>query len=208
MPNKTQQRRRRAASSNSKKMTLTNPPPITAYPAFRKTFRFLVGNGVTNQPVIGYDLLGLLAVATSPSGATSILSAVKIHSCSIWVSNVANATAFPDVFWTGSYAKTQKTIDISTGSSVPAHVRSVPPVGSDAAMWCSYQTGAATKLTLTCPANSVVDLDCSVIMTNFGVNPVVGYTSTGLTAGGVFFGPLDHNTGVPKIIPLDVTYYG
>ncbi len=207
MPNKTQQRRRRAASKQTK-MSVSAPPTITAYPAFRKTFRFLVSNGVTNQPVIGYDLMGLLAVATSAAGATSILSAVKIHSCSIWVSNVANATAFPDVFWTGSYAKPQKTLDISSGSSQPAYVRSVPPAGSDAAMWCSYQTGSATKMTLTAPANAIVDLDCSVIMTNYGVNPVVGYTSSGLTAGGVFFGPLDHNTGTPKIIPLDVTYYG
>lgn len=189
-------------------MGILHPPAINAYPSFRKTFRFSVGTGITNQPVIGYDLLGLLGVATSTTGVRSIVAGVKIHSISIWASNSGTNQSTPDVFWAGDYQKPQKKLDTSIGSAEPAYVRVVPPPNSTASFWISYGVGAGTKFTITAPVGALVDLDAEIVLSNGGVTPTIVYVSSGLTLGDVVFGPLDHNTGTPRLIPVDVTYYG
>ncbi len=179
-------------------------------------FRFMmpVSAGVTRQPVTGNDLLGLLGVATSATGVTSIVAAVKIHSITIRVPNYASSIAsqFASVFWDGqTYQAPSIPSEVAMSMAKPAVVVSQPPPQSDASFWITYGSRAATIFRLTAPQLSVIDLNCTIILQNATLlqeGGILTYVSSGLTAGQVYFGMLDKNTGTPKITPVEVTYYG
>lgn len=183
--------------------------------SLRKTFRFSNGvNGITAQPVTVGDLLGLVGTATSATGVTSNLAAVKIQRITIRTPSTSQSNNAPSLQWLGSFYSDPRIMNEGAlGSAFPTVLSEAPPPASDAAMWIEKAQGSSTIIvSVTAPQGSVIDLDCIIKFANAAnvtLQSPLTYVSSGLTTGYTYFGCLDKNTASPKIIPYGpISYYG
>jgi len=175
----------------------------------RHTFRFNVSGALTSQPIYGYDFLGLVAASTSATGATSVLSGVKLRRITLYSSG-SNASSL-GLVWAGAYAKPTMTSDTVLGTAEPAVFATAPPSGSAASFWISYAERATQYCAISAPTGTIIDVVADILWANGTVtsSAYVTYVSSGLVAGQLYFGPLDKQTGAPKIFPVTpVAYYG
>ncbi len=174
-------------------------------------FRYSANGALALTPVTGLDLLGAIGVATSATGITNALAAVRIKSVEAWCPATSGAISLDVIFLGSSYVAPHRTSDVSMGYTVPSHVKCVPTPGSEPSLWISYNNRNATYFTINGPSATTVDVVLDIIYMNGGVlsnGNVITYVTSGVTAGLIYFGPLDKNTGSPKLIPSDVAYYG
>jgi len=176
------------------------------------TFRFQNTAGTTNVQIQIKDLLGLMATATAATTLTSLFCGIKIKRLTIRTPAAAAAFASPTIQWNGlNYERPQYLNESTLGTAEPAVLVSVPPKGSDPSFWLSQATGAATVVVIiSAPVNSIVDLDCTVILQNGStlgnVAPLTYSGSSGLTAGYVYYGNLDRSAS-SQFTPVQVNRY-
>lgn len=129
----------------------------------------------------------------------------KIHSIEIWgpmAADLVPVTA--SVEWTGNavgaYGKSVRHSDTSMGASMPAHVKSVPPKGSQSAQW--FSTVDANRVcTLAYPANSIVDVVLSLVMRDDGTATAVQVAPAGATVGAIYIRALNSPVN-NNLVPL------
>lgn len=176
------------------------------------TFRFQNTAGVTNVQIQVKDLLGLAATATAATTLTALFCAIKIKRLTIRTPSAAAAFAAPTIQWNGlNYENPSYTNEVSLGTAEPAVLVSKPPKGSDPSFWISQATGATAVIVIvTAPINSIIDLDCTVVVQNTSqlgnVAPLTYTGSSGLTTGYVYFGALDRSQS-SQITPVQVARY-
>ncbi len=209
MPTKNKQQRKGRRGQSEP----LQPPKVDLSVKFRHVFRFSNSSGATNQPVAVADLLGLLAVATGATAITSIISAIKIQKLVIRTPAAAAGQVTPAVQWLGlTYENPSVMSQTALGTADPTVLVSRPPKMADSSFWITKSMTAGTTIcSVSAPQNSVIDLHATLFLTNAqtltGQTPVT-YSSSGLTAGYLYFGELDKNSGSAKFIPVQVSYYG
>ncbi len=205
---KSQKRREKKPNRVGPKVDLGVPPRINAALKVKHVFRFIAQSGIVDTPVYGYDMLGLNAIATSATGASSAIAAVKIHRVRGWCAGTTAQTV--GINWQGPYAEPSLITNTAMGTAEPGRFDEAPPPGSAASFWVSYSERANVLFTLTGPTAMEVDVVCTVILNNATkLASIVTYVSSGLTAGLIYFGPLDKQTGAPKLLPAaPAVYYG
>lgn len=199
-----QRRRRRRGAGEVQRRT-----PL--YIGGTHIFKFTVpSGGVTNQPVTGYDLLGLQGVAISSTGVNSMFASVRMLRARVRCQSALTNTPVVNWTWYGQQDSAQGYYDIAMGAKDNADTGwLVPPAHSSASFWVDYSLRANTFALVTAPVTSEVELEVEYVNLNAAVNgTTIAFVSSGLTVGGQYFGPLDHQTGSPKIIPSLVSYYG
>ncbi len=189
------------------------PPKIEGTIRSQHTFRFSANASLAATPVAGYDLLGLAAMATSSTGATSLLAAVRIRRVELWAPAIAGGQNALNINWVGNtFQQPRRMVDTAMNSAIPGYSSSTPPAGSDASMWVGYPQRSTTYFTLDGPTSSVVDIHVEIVLNNASLLGSAGgvptYTSSGLVVGQVYFGQLDKNSGSPHLIPVGMSYYG
>ncbi len=172
-------------------------------------FRF-VSSGLSTTTVTNVDILGLLGVATSATGVTALFASARVRQITMYAPSSSTSVLAMDVTWKGmNYVKPVRTSDVALCSTQPGMVRSRPPKGADAGNWFSFAAGTQTLFLISGPATITVDVHVDYVLANAtALGTVATYVSSGLTAGYVYFGYLDKNTGAPKLIPSDVVGYG
>ncbi len=207
--------RQRRTMGRSRMPPSLEPPKVSLTPQSRMTFRFQAGAGVSFDAIGSQDLVGLLAVATSATALSSIVSAVKIRRISIYAPAAAAGNTNSEVIWVGNQQRVDARYNSATvGSALPSVTHSKPPPASDCGKWIDGAVTPFTVCKLTFPIGSIVDLQCSIKFHNQIVyySPQTYTGSSGLTAGYVYFGPLDRVANGAlnaKLIPTGgVVYYG
>ncbi len=197
-------------SSTNRRTILSGGPPAIdlSVKVKRHTFRFVATAACTDQPVYGYDLLGMQGAATTATGVTNIIAAIKIRHVDYYLGGTTGQTA--GINWQGSYASPALLADVAIGTAEVAGRRSYPPQGSAASFWISYSERTGVFFTVNGPTNMVVDVCCDFTINNgTKLSLVTSSPSSGLSPGLVYFGPLDKNSGSPKLIPAGpALYYG
>ncbi len=219
MPNKATKKQRRANRKATRmareaQMLSSQPPPRQLVVTISKVFRFVTTNALTGYNIEVQDILGLIGVATSATGVTSLFTAGRIKYIEMWAPAAAAAQVNPDIIWLGAnYPEPSRINNAVMGSATPSHIKSYPPKdgNADAGNWFVGASSTLQLVRLIVPAAAVVDISVDLKMQNATAlnlgNPLT-YTSSGLTAGYVYFGYLDKSSGAPKLIPADVTAYG
>ncbi len=206
---------RKAARAARRERALTSqPPPRQLVVTISRVFRFVTTNAQSGYNIEVQDILGLIGVATSATGVTSLFTAGRIRYVEMWAPASSGAQVNPDITWLGAnYPEPSRFNNAVMGSATPSHIKSYPPKdgNADAGNWFVAASSTLQLVRLVVPAASVVDISVDLKMQNATAlnlgNPLT-YTSSGLTAGYVYFGYLDKSSGAAKLIPADVTAYG
>jgi hypothetical protein len=152
-------------------------------------------------------------IATGSSTLSPIAQAIKIKSVEVWaaptVFSSANAVVpiTVSVVWFNSLGnssgKTQS--DTSLSSAIPSHVVAIPEKESTSSFWLgtNIQTQAAFDIVLMTTSglaspevNIYVDVRFNWVASNQSFGPITKTTTTTLSTGLVYYGPLDGPTGV------------
>ncbi len=189
------------------------PPKIKATIQTHHVFRFAASGALSQRAVAGYDLLGMVGVATSATGVTSLLAGVRIKRVDLWAPASQSSQNTLNVNWVGNtFQRPERYVDTAINSAVPGHICSYPPPGTDASQWIGYAQRSTTYFTVDGPTASIVDVSVEIVFNNSQLLGSPGgyptYTSSGLTTGIAYYGPLDKNTGSPVLIPVGMAYYG
>jgi len=176
------------------------------------TFRFQNTAGTTNVQIQVKDLLGMMATATAATTLTALFCAIKIKRITIRTPAAAAAFAAPTVQWNGlNYEAPAYNNKVILSSAGEARLISRPPRNSDPSFWISQATGATTVvMIITAPVNSITDLDVTFIIQNGttlgNIAPLTYSSSSGLTAGYVYYGNLDRSAS-SQFTPVQVNRY-
>jgi len=151
--------------------------------------------------ISGQNLLNLLVVATSATASFRIWGAVRLKEIEMWSAGALGTTgaSLPQnligVEWfgtTNSYMNSVKVTDSSMGIK-PAYLRVKPPKESSSDFWISQGGQSDTTTTLFAINGSigaVVDVTMLVVLVDDEAASA-GPTTTGMTAGTVYWGYLD-----------------
>lgn len=200
----------RAQSGSSVSMRVINPPSIPSAVIVKRRYRFVASaataSGGTNVSTDG--LLGVMGVmAATSTTAFKLFRAARIRQVEIWAPSSGTVSGFPngtvELKWsdddTNSPGLQFSATSLSTG--VPAHIKATPPPNSSAAFWFNTTTGE-NMFTITCPAQSIIDVTMEGIMND----DLVAIATAGVTskiAGVVYYEPLDYtaNNFQPVALP-------
>ncbi len=213
MPKQNVIKRRRRVQRRGTLEHVTMPPKIQATIQSSHVFRYAASGALSSRAVAGYDLLGMVGVATSATGVSSILAGVRIKRVDLWVPASQSSQNTLNINWVGStFQRPERFVDSAINSAIPGHISSRPPAGSDASQWIGYAQRNTTYFTVDGPTATVMDVSVEIVLNNSqllgGAGGIPTYTSSGLTSGTLYFGPLDKNTGSPTLIPVGMAYYG
>lgn len=158
-------------------------------------------------PVTQRDLLDMFCVATAVNAAYRIFAAARIRRVEMWGPAAASSFATVSISLPGSVyvGGESKTISDSTlGPDRPAHICVQPPVGSLAYNWMN--DGAAdVVMNISCPLNTIIDVDIEYVMRNSEVQVAVTGAVAGATVGRVYSRTLNSG-GLANFIPVALIY--
>jgi hypothetical protein len=173
-----------------------SPPQFQAAVVFGKSFRFQSNAAAVATSFTAINLLDLFAVAVSATASNRLCSGVKLRRIRVWgppASTLVPVTVsieYNSDPASGFGAPDKLKSDTSMGADRCAYVSYRPPQGCVAAMW--QGPAAVTRLfQLSCPLNSIVEVDLTMVMQN-GETPVAtAAIVAGATIGTVFVRGLD-----------------
>jgi len=180
---------------------ISHPTPNQPTVSVSKTFRFKSALAVTGSAIRPIDLCSVLVVATTANELYRLCNNVRLRSVEIWGPPAADLTPVTvSVEWGGGegYAGASRRItDTSMGSTMPAHVRALPPRGSMAGLW-HVDTSTGTLATIICPINSIVDVHVDVTFHDDGLAaPCLTGSIGGATVGAIYMRAL--TSDVPRL---------
>ena len=186
---------------------MIHPPPFVPTRTVKCRYRFIATAASTSDQLTATSFLDLLCVAATTTSAYQLGNFFKIDSIEIWgpmASDLAPVTC--QIEWNGStagaFGKSVVHSDTSMGASVPAHVRSQPPVGSQLAQWLS--AGAFNIALLKYPAKSVVDVHFSLVLRDDAAATAVTGAVAAATVGALYVRALNSPTST-NLLPLGVS---
>lgn len=158
-------KRSRNGSKPKRKVVHAQPPPFTSTIVVTKVVRFSATALGTNI-VSGASLQSVLSVGNNTNSSTlSLASAVKLHSVEVWAPPPqSSAPTTLTLEWlgnttTGIVSNNRIISDTALGSTVCAHVKGKPPVGSLPSFWVDDSAGNLFQIAA--PAGSIVDVTAS-----------------------------------------------
>lgn len=134
-----------------------------------------------------------VSAATTTAGYPIVTSA-RIKSIELWAPPSAlGANATVTCTWFGFQTTNLSELEVSDttmSTATPAHIRSVPPPLSTAAMWFVDSTSAIMALAV--PPNGIIDLVLEMVLVD-GPGTVLapGFTLVAATVGAVYYPALD-----------------
>jgi hypothetical protein len=135
---------------------------ITTGKVFQQVFRFSATAAITTQNYTTLDLSYLFIQAATITTAYPVMGSYHLKMIEIWGTSAAiGTTSTVDIEWNSTATQTANTSVSDTVLSPfqNAHVRSPPPANSNASFWQDTgSAGASILFSITCPANSVVDI--------------------------------------------------
>jgi hypothetical protein len=183
----------------------SKPPQIPTSPSMTRTWRFS-STSATKQTIGCVDLCGIAGAVCSVANTTLQISSVgvKVHKVSIWTPPASQgASATCQIQWFSKDGDlVQEASDTSMSTSIPAHIVSKPPTGSQA--W--FQLGAAGNtlvMDITAPVGSIIDVHCTHVF----LDGVIGspYTVAAGALGVLYYLPLDGASDVFLPVSLVTT---
>jgi hypothetical protein len=172
----------------------TLPPPLVIFPARNLKLQFTLSAGVTNKNItVGNILCSMGMIASTTTNAYSMHSAVRIKSVTFWPP-AGPVTSW--LYWVGSGGNIPdqaKAAGVPGGITSSAAVRFTPPKGSLASFWWDSVDSSTTLFQIDVAENAIVMVEGD--FTTASELPTISYTSTGLTAGVVYYGFLDGHGG-------------
>jgi len=168
------------------------PNDIKMIPIQSRVIRFNASS--TAQAVRPLDLLKMLVMTTSGSTtAYEVMQAIRIRRISMyWVNSggdFGNNNVFLSFQWSGATNASDILITDRGTATEPACIKVVPPRDSIASMWFDANSPAFsnTLFTVTCPQNTIIDIDFEYIFSN-GVTSTVTLNANATTTGGAIIG--------------------
>lgn len=224
MPRNNRRKQSQAMSrDNSASLTLLRPPSFDPNTRFTQRRRFTaLASGpfvITAQNLC--DAFGMFCTATNAS-ARAIAQAIKIKHIEVWGA-VLTAGVTVGVEWNSttaapSFAPGLEVSDTSTSTAYVPHVKTRPPVNSQAAFWQSRldNTGALNTTTVLTINNdntsanaigTIVDVVADVVLYDIGGSTPIPATSiaTGIL-GSFAYRHLD-GTGARNLQPVAVSFF-
>jgi len=182
------------------------PPKLNCAPVLRTIYRFRSTSAQTNVGITGSMLAGVcgMVVYVATTTARSIASSFRIRKLTVWP-GLSTTASTSEVLWASADSTFQK--DTAFINELPGGITNtsrsvfVPPKGTLSEMWhMSGGTGSAVMFTLSCPDESIIDLDIEFTLPNAQVGSTQNFV--GSTGAGVFvYGYLDGPT-LATIAPL------
>jgi hypothetical protein len=187
------------------------PRPIAANPQSSHTFRF-TASGLTALPAgkaVSVETLLCAAgvIATTTVAGSAFHQAVKILSIEVWTPPAAQGSpATCSVLWSDSnFARNSEVSDTSVSTAEPAHVRTSPPAGTQAAFWNSSSNLADRLCTIVAPPGSIIDVTVSLIACDGGAASGVAVLVGG-NVGRASYCALDNTTlASASYLPVSLT---
>jgi hypothetical protein len=169
------------------------PLPLLATPSLGHVFQFETNATATSVSITRGDMLNLMVTAATAATAYSMIAAIKIKKVRAWAPIVSSYVPQAlEIEWNGGlYAPSAIHSAVSEGLS-PAKLETRPPPGSSPDLWTLTGASNLTEdlLTITCPANSVVQIAVALRLMDDEV-PATAYVVAGATVGKVYYGYLD-----------------
>lgn len=201
--NKQQQRAKGGNNGNSRGTPF--PPEFVPTRVLKCKYRFKATAAKTSDQLTGASFLDLLCTTPTAITGFQLGNFYRISKIEVWgpmASDLAPVTV--SVEWNGTtagvYGKSVIHSDTSMGASIPAHVVSRPPVGSQVAQWLQ-NTSNVCKLVY--PINSIVDITFQLVLRDDASVTAVTGAVAGATVGAVYVralnSPVDNN-----LVPVSV----
>jgi len=175
-------------------------PQFTTNRVNQMTFGFLATGGLTGGAAAGavtdVNIQTLLGVATAAGAGNAIIADYRIRRIEIWAppAGVASNNNLTLILDGGAVGERLEQISAtSMGSTAFAHILYRPKRDTNLGWW-NGSTSGTTQFSIIGPTNSIVHLDIEFTL----ATAVAGtaFTSAGLTAGQLYFGPLDGHNGL------------
>jgi len=205
--NNTKQRGGRNRQNNSQTRGIPAPPPFMAALVTRKRLRFEASSAspTTGTLLTSEDLFDLIVMATSATSAYQIMTGVRVRKIHVWglmTASLTPVTVAIEYLSTGSFLGQPSKIksDTSMGATRAAYVSFAPPPKSLLENWVPANS-AANLISLTFPANSIVDVEFDFVVQNGEAPQAVGAAVLGATVGKIYCRALDSN-GSALLVPV------
>lgn len=176
---------------------LTQPPEFRPTVFVRHTYRFNATAAVANKNISVGSLLeaaGMISTLVAGTTGQSISGSVQLHRISMWAPAPAAGSTDVDVNWSGTLANSMDDEKMSStvGSAGASYYTSVPRPKTLATFgWNNNGGSGATVLcTLSCPINTIIDVDMTTTLANNIAGPAVALTGP-FTSGNMAYGYLD-----------------
>jgi hypothetical protein len=181
-------------------VSIARPMPFRSAPIIPMRFRFTCGTSAVFK-ILRSDMLSRLAMTSSTVAGYRIFAGVKLNRIKIWGPTPApTATSQVSLQWISENGPPELLSDYSSSTAYPPFLESTPPKQSLASFWSIQGIDESDLLfMMELTAQSIVEIDVSVVFTNTAMAVVSGNSSTVLSityaSGGGFLGApaLDHS---------------
>lgn len=176
-----------------------HPAPYLASCRFKTVARFANSTSTVSATVSAANIGTALGVlATSATNSYPVIVSARIKRVRIWTLPSTSTTTTCAIQWLGSTGNTNASqvehSDTSLSTAEPAFVDSVPPPDSSASWWFATDGSVTTPLLfISASGPSVVDVFVDCVLSDG--NAMTAYTSSGMTAGRVYYSPLQGASG-------------
>jgi len=199
----------RKASKGSKLQqtaVIYRPPSFKPNIVVRHKYRFTnTTSGATN--VTNRNILGAMGGMCTVTNTTLItfFNCFRLNYVEIWGPTPSvGATSSVSVNWIGSInAPALQIADSTNSTSVPAHVRAIPPPQSSASFWQEPVTQSVSFFNLNCAVGSIVEIGVEGILGD--ETATLGVTIGTGVLGTIYYLALDGNTNTYKPLNMSTT---
>ena len=198
--------RPRASAASAAALNSFAPPPFSAAIVWGKTLRFRSSSALTSQAVTASNLLDLLVMATTTTAVNRLCSAVRLTQVEVWGPMAADlvpvtvSVEYNTDAATGISGSNKLRSDTSMGADRCAHVRYRPPMGTVASFWQGVSSSQRLFL-LSCPANSIVDIQLTLVLQNGEAATAAANAAVAATVGTVYCRGLDGLATASSVLP-------
>jgi hypothetical protein len=181
---------------------IPRPPRYLPEVVIGWTFRYQCSAAISNLQITNNNLAQLVYMASTTTVGYPIYSPYKIRRVQIWspmASDLVPVTCsieFTKADSSGSISRAMLVSDTSMGASTCAYVDAKPRSDSMAALYQYPSTDGFMRIT--CPTASVIDVHVTFVLA--ASSAVASLTTSGLTAGRLYYGRLDGAGG--DILPV------
>lgn len=184
-----------------------NPPMSVANLTFRNLrFSFLSSNSGTPN-ITDKTLQGVLAQATGTTTLTAMFAACRLRMVEVWCppAGTSSNNSIELTLDGPTLGESFQTFRASSMGVVPGYMKWAPKKGDNLDLWQGSSAGTVLFV-LNIPASCRVDvvLDCVLATAVAGV----AITSSGLTTGQIYYGPLDGHSGILVPVVPSGQFYG
>jgi hypothetical protein len=172
------------------------PPTTMTTVSSSHVYRFNVTSGSLLPVTVGSLLASLGGIAVSTTSFAPWASAVKLHSITVWtgVNSTGTTVTVPTLSWgsgtSGQVPDEERVRPVPAGVSVTGALVFRPPRLSLARDWVTSAAASDVFFNMQVVEGSVVDVHVAFRLSNVVAAPSA-LTTTGLTQGKVYYGPLD-----------------